>query len=281
MSRLSLLLVLLVVLTAGCNGISSGSSAPDRDPYGVDDSLESSLSEPGENVAGLTEEGFQNDTFVRDHHAVLENRSYATIQTTTATLPNGTILLENEQSTRVDATSRASLTRSQLTGSWTLDVRERDNQQRIVQYRADEHDRLVRIEHENGTVEYERAYISRSGGLYDFLRPLRDATEVEIERETYADGKYTVVEGTEPVSVSMYLDDEPFTVRAYIRDDGLVRYITLDATIRQGGERIRIDRKYLIENIGEVSVERPDWYEKAEEELEGDDVTVSEAIVEE
>lgn len=287
MSRLSLLLVLLVVLTAGCNGISSGTSAPDREPYGVDEPLESSLATPGANVAGLTEEGFQNDSFVRDHHEVLKNQSYATAQTTTATLSNGTVVLENEQSMRIDAANRRSLRHTQTTGSWNLDVRETDRQRDTAQYRS-ENDQfaigqpVVRIEHGNGTVEYDRGYdTSLRMEVYNHISPLRDAEELEIVRETYADGRYTVVTGTDPAADSVFLDDEPFTVRAYIRDDGLIRYVTVEAAIRRNGERVHIAQEFVVEDIGEVSVERPDWYEEAREELDKDDLRTPEPEVEE
>lgn len=271
MSRLSLLLVLLVVLTAGCNGISSGSSAPDRGPYGVDEPLESSLATPGENVAGLTEDGFQNDSFVRDHRERLEEQSYATAQTTTATLPNGTVLLESEVSTLNDRRHNRMLQTERIRGSWNLNTDGSDLEERAIQVWVDEdiETRISRIEHENGSVEFVPgpARYSRAT-VYSVVSPLRDAAELEIERETYADGRYTVVTGTEPAADSVFLDDEPFSARAFIRDDGVIRYAAVNATIRRDGERVAINQDYLVEDIGEVSVERPDWYEEAREELE-------------
>ncbi|MCU4742845.1 hypothetical protein [Natronoglomus mannanivorans] len=284
MSRLSLLVVLLIVLTAGCSGLPGETGAPDREPYGVDEQLESSLTDPGEHVVGLTEEGFQNDSFVRDHREVLTNQSHTTSQSTTATLANGTVLLENEESTTVDVENRRSLRHGQTTGSWNLDVREADRERTTVQYRS-ENDQLsigqpvVRIEHGNGTVEYERGYDSSPRAeLYSLLSPLREAEEIEIERARYADGHYTVVEGTEPAAGSMFLEDEPFSVQVFVRDDGLIRYVDLEGTIQRTDERVSIEQEFVVEDIGEVSVEEPDWYEEALEELEGD-VTVSEADV--
>ncbi|WP_276254430.1 hypothetical protein [Halomontanus rarus] len=271
MSRLSLLLVLLVVLTAGCNGISSGSSAPDRDPYGVDDPLESSLANPGENVAGLTEAGFQNDTFVRDHHAVLENRSYATTQTTTATLANGTTVFEGHVSTLYDRRHNQMLQTERTRGSWELNTDGSDLEERTTQLWVDEETetRISRIEHENGSVEFDTGPPRYSRAtVYSAVSPLREAAEIAIERETYADGRYTVVTGTEPAADSTFLEDEPFSARAFIRDDGVVRYAAINVTIRRDGERVHVDQNYLVEDIGEVSANRPDWYEEAKEELE-------------
>ncbi|WP_207587337.1 hypothetical protein [Halomontanus rarus] len=286
MSRLSLLLVLLVVLTAGCNGISSGSNVPDRDPYGVDDPLESSLANPGENVAGLTEEGVQNDSFVRDHYEVLSNQSYTTNQTTTATLANGTVLLESRESTLIDVENQRSLRRAQTTGTWNLSVRENDRERTTVEYRA-ENDGvsigrpIVRIERGNGTVEYERGYdLSPRTAVNSRLGPLRDAEEIEIDRIRYTDDHYTVVRGTEPAAESVFLEDEPFSVQMLIRDDGLIYYVSLEATIERNDERVVVDQEFIVDDTEEVSIDQPDWYEEALEELDEDDVTRSESEVE-
>lgn len=54
-----------------------------------------------------------------------------------------------------------------------------------------------------------------------------------------------------------------------VSDDGVIRRLTIEGEGTQGGQSVTITAKFRITSVGSTTVERPSWYDTAEEETSG------------
>lgn len=290
MSRLAVVLVILLVLLAGCSGFTGG-NAPEREPYGVEEPVNATVeeSEPEDLLPGLTTDGVTNpDALLEAHHEAVSNASY-TIETETVYVTeteNGTVRQVIEGETNVDSERGVAYeVVSQYTeGNGSEGVLPDRPNQTVERWFGEE--TLFRAELENGTVEYP--YTGRtidpeewiSSSLLGPLRTVENTTTVgAVEAE---DGTYYVVEAHENRTDDgeRIVGVDRRDVRTLVREDGLVRQTVSEGVFGEGGDRTTLDSESEVTTVGETEVERPDWYDdaveahsEAFEEAAGNDTT--------
>ncbi|MFC4989539.1 hypothetical protein [Saliphagus infecundisoli] len=281
MSRLAaVVLVACLVLTAGCGGFSASSNdpAPDREPYGVEESVDASVEEETEGeqlLPGLTTEGLTNVANLRKVHGDAIGNETFTVRTETESLSDS----ENESEPRTTETTRYvdpdagtvfGVTRINQSDADPGSGVDRSPIRAVEQWHGDE--TLTRFEFENGSVEYPSSgdgSVSRNEtvrqamtGPVVSLGSLENTTTVgTVDAE---DGTYYVVEGS--MNDSSAIEDgttREVEVRALVREDGLVRQTVVNQSYGGDGERTTINETIEIVDVGETTVERPDWYDEA------------------
>lgn len=259
-SRYRLLVVVAIAVLAGCSGFADD---PARDPYGVDDPLESAIVD-AESISGLTEDGFRDATFVREHRRALENTSYTQYATQNATTANGTILFDRGESHAVGAGREPARSVIRYRGTETPYVWAA-GQEVVVDRWYEEHSRIQRIDSGNRSPGY-----SVQGDMFDVasVQSVAPALVAAAETELDAANGRTVVTATEPGAESGYLASEPFRAEVVIREDGLVERASLEGTVRRDGDPVEQHIELWITDVGETDPERPTWYEEAVEELD-------------
>ncbi|WP_114576787.1 hypothetical protein [Saliphagus sp. LR7] len=280
MSRLAVVLVACLVLTAGCGGFSASSNdpAPDREPYGVEESVNASTEEEtgGEQLLpGLTTEGLTDEIHLQEaHRDAIDNETF-TVRTETESLDesaNGTEPRTTKTTSYVDpdAGTVFGVTRINRSDADSGSGVDRSAIRAVEQWHGDE--TLTRLEFENGSVEYPsiaNQSMSRNETIRQamerplvFIGSLENTTTVgAVDAE---DGTYYVVEGS--MNDSSAIEDgttREVEVRALVREDGLVRQTVVNESYDTRGERTTINRTIEIVDVGETTVERPDWYDEA------------------
>ncbi len=280
MSRLAVVLVVLVVvLTAGCSGFADGDESPDREPYGVDEGVNGSVEdEPEALLTGLTTEGVTNASDLREtHQEAIGNRSYTIEYEYEYVIEEGTESFRRSSNSTIRVDPEAEVVgvigQRRIEGN-VSDVPATDEPNATVEQWFGERG-VTRTELENGSVEYTPPLgIATTGSERidtaerSLLSPLAGAVETTTVGAVDAeDGTYYVVNGSENVSgdgAEYGQDSREVDVRALVREDGLVRQTVAEQVmVMEDGERIRIAQTTEITAIGETEVQRPDWYEEA------------------
>lgn len=277
MSRLAVVLVALLVALAGCGGFSGGPDESDRGPYGVEETVNASTEEDEKLLPGLTTAGLTDPDALREAHLeAIDNRSHTVRATSEYVLRqgNGTTREVVERTISVDPEAGV-----------VFEVIERSREGNgsvaylgFEENRTDERwfgDRtLLRTEHGDGTVEYvasgevematEERMVRASRPLFDPLADL-DAREIPIAGAVEAeDGTYYVIEshGNAPAEEGTESTD----VRTLVREDGLVRQTVFERVAIENDAQTSVNRTVEVVDVGETTVERPDWYGEAIEE---------------
>lgn len=286
-SRLGVVLVVCLVLMAGCSGLSGGDETADREPYGVEEPVNASVEEdePEELLPGLTTEELANTHALREaHEEAIGNQSY-TIEAETVYVTeegNETVREVVEATTYVDPEAGIVHEIQSYTGADETGGFVDQQNQTIEQWIGEEF--LFRVEYENGTVEYMPTPVERvsveerieqlSLRLLDPLQTVEETTTTGAVEST--DGTYYVVEGQQNASneIGQSGGIQETEARTLIRDDGLIRQTVTEQTIGEGDERTVVEGTTEIIAIGETTVERPGWYEEGieaqPEELDSD-----------
>lgn len=275
MSRLAVALVALLVVMAGCSGLSGGNSPPDREPYGVDEQVNTPVEEePEELLPGLTTEGVTNVREIRETHSeTIGNRTYTieyrheyVVEENNKTFrqwSNMTIYIDPEAETVRQVNHRQIEADSPTADEPNMTIDQWFGEQQVT-----------RTEFENGTVEYTprrsartgREQISRAEG--PLFSPLGSDVETTVAGAVDAeDGTYYVINGSEHASgddTKYGQDNRTVDMQGFIREDGLVRQTAVeDELVTEDGRRTAITQTTEITAIDNTTVERPDWYEDA------------------
>lgn len=280
-SRLAVTLVALIVLTAGCSGLSGGDGSPDREPYDVDGEVNASAGGSEELLPGLTTEGVTNSEMLQEaHHEAIGDRTHTLKVETEYVIEdgNGTFRRTSEMTLQIDPEAGVvhEVVRHRVDGDESLpSLYATDEPNRTVERWFGEKV-LFMTEFENGTVEYTRPqydtqeYDRTDQASIRLLAPLQSLEKPTTAGAVESDeGTYYVVEGEEDLSgdeLGSNRQEGTLEARTLVREDGLVRQTVAGQIAVDGdGNRTVINQTAEITDIGETTVERPDWYEEAVE----------------
>ncbi|GAB3019319.1 hypothetical protein [Natronobiforma cellulositropha] len=265
MSRLAA--VVLVVLLAGCGGF-AGEGAVDREPFGVEEPLESSLAggETAEAVApGLASDGvFDGDALYDAHHRALDGQSYTQsirgeyVDERTVV---GTYDLEVESAER----GRTVLATKHIRGEHG------DLEAGVRTHWIDDGERIVRTDAVNGSVSYSRERPQQVWTpLAWVVTSLAEANETSVEWIGQHQGEDLYRLETDGGQVPFTFEaNETHAVNALVRGDGLVVQYDLWATDTETG--LEYAERTTHTRLGETRPEPPAWLTEAREALGEED----------
>ncbi|WP_207592688.1 hypothetical protein [Halomontanus rarus] len=249
----ALVLVALVVTTAGCSGLES---SDDREPYGVDEVIDTD----SELLSGLTTDGVTDRVALRNAHVdVLEDGSYRRTQRTTHRGATGEV-------------ESVSVRNWSVTGETALIVDEIDsspfdsNESPVVsrQIWVDGiRTAYARVVDESGTVTYRPApsYVSPDPSPPVSLLSLYDAVDtVTVERENGTE--YYRLEGAGPLP-----SDDNVSFELLLTETGYVDAYDIEVVRTVRGDHLRTEYVGGFEPADDVSLAEPDWVEEAKAEF--------------
>lgn len=274
-------LAFIVLLTlAGCSGLSlEGTTTPERSeltPAPVPDAVDGS-GPPGIADGEVTSVRLLGQA----HGAALNELSYTVASNRTVVYPNETV--------RSQIRTRVAVERD---GTHLADVSVRGPRAPVLLGRppasatfwSDGERNLRRLERDNRTVYNEYTPPDSYAGTRSFWvqsvaldgTPTRDVTRTlgSFRTLTVAEragaSNESLIRGRalwEDESVtSGAVDPTNATLTARVRNDGLVAAYRVRYTARTpDGERIRVIQSVRFENVGQTTVERPSWYDRAVE----------------
>ncbi|WP_312910082.1 hypothetical protein [Natronosalvus caseinilyticus] len=250
------LVILLVVLLAGCSAFGSGVEEIDREPYGVDEPVDPEPSESDELLPGLTSEGVTSPHDVGTAHAdILVERSFTLEQTVTWYHPNGSIVRRSSS----NATAEAG---GPMVGHEYVEPLHDDFVIRQDVWRANE--TYVRSHRPDGSVRYDRfdAFPSRFLGAGTIRQGLGSMENVTVSRATIEDDTYYVLESTDPDT--RVHDTENASMRMIVHEDGYVRAFRLEHEVEHE-ETLTVVNDLSTNRVGDpdLNVTAPEWVEDA------------------
>lgn len=284
--------VVLLVTLAGCSSLAGDpfDSAVDRDRYTVDAPLdpdeitdEREPTETDELLPGLpTDDADEIDTStLRDEHQnALGDQSRTYHFETETVLENGTSLLDNTAQAEHDPETNTYRLTEQLNGSepyWNGFSDDFDPPLRVEKWDSGGSDAFGRYVHANGSVQYEaddKGFI----GHYSSVEMLLHRAE-EYDIEVYdADQRYYRLYSTTPRENDrdIYIEDT-FEVELILNEDGVIVYAKLEGQLDMTAMPTEIDvddetathtEFAAVTDIGETSLEEPEWVEQARAETD-------------
>ncbi|WP_254536728.1 hypothetical protein [Halomarina litorea] len=263
-SPLALLVVCLVVL-AGCNGLAAGgddTEMPDVTPADVPRDLHG-----GSIAPGLTRQQVVNaSALIASHREVTANRSMTVVERNRQETANGTVLQGYEAATRYAENRSRFATSADLFG-----VRYAGSEESMDRYDAWSNGTTTYLRRVvDGSPEYDRAPGSR-GAVTDYrlhqLEQILLNLDVTTVRELGERGGYD----TYSVRGTLESEDRPDgQARLVVDERGLVREFRTTAhrsDYRDGETNVTDTRSTRFEAIGNTTVSRPDWVAGAIEEF--------------
>lgn len=289
MARLALLLVLLIATTAGCNGLADGGTDVgdrDRGNFDVDEPLDSSVSSEGSDAGDdrvpVTDGGRIDDSMVYDAHEAAirdQGRSQSVHTAISVVDEGGEPVFETEQYMQYDDSAGRFSVHERVTGESPEPIDGRRLPDRAagepVAFEFWDGDRtLLRVAPENESVEYqEDPFVPFVPGDWRLRTAFSSVGPVDVDRFETEGRTYYELTADEPAPGSPFLGDEPFSFTAQIREDGLIKGYRMQGTIRDDGELLTVSEAVTVYDVGETSLERPDWYDEAIEAIDDDDST--------
>lgn len=267
--------IALFALTAGCGGVAD--EAPDREPYGVDETVDSSRvsenatstdsnadtnSRLGEHrQAGLTTDGIVDElAFFENYRAILENQTHTYLVEKRYVDESGVVHGKIEQLVRVDPHDEQVFVVERTTS-----VETRPEEPVVREYWIEERRSIERVDPAEGAVEYNRSWprhVRTAPVWVVYALAATDNTNVtELDDTTRLDGR---------TSGPLYPfgGDEIIHVRLTVEDDGLIRQYQLEGVTDRYGPELRYTERVTYVDVGATRVERPEWVEKATAELD-------------
>lgn len=278
--RLAVVIVLFA-LGAGCGGV--GDEAPDREPYGVDETVDSSIAaetvtsadadtdantgtgtkrRSGEFIqAGLTTDGIVDErAFFENYRTVVENRTHTYLVEKQYVDESRTVHGKTEQLVRVDPADERVFVIERTTS-----VETRPEEPVVREYWIEDGRSVERVDPAEGSVEYGRGWPRqvRTAPVWVVyaLAATENATVTELDETTRIDGR---------TSGPLYPfdGDETIDVRLTVEGDGLIRQYELEGVTDRYDLELRYAERVTYVDVGETTVERPEWVEEATAELE-------------
>lgn len=258
-TRLSVVVVVAVVLTAGCGGV-----AVDTDGSAAADSLDTP---PGMEADRVTDPA----ALTSAHGTVLSNRSYTTAQATTVTFGNGTVYAEHVRNATVAGPDSYRLSVTQ--GGTRTPV---GYGSRVAFYVDGDTERQLVVGWDgNRTVRQEpvgfvgrddsvgRLLQRRDIGNEDSLYQLLASAETQTVEPQAQQGRYRVVlGGVTPAAPSFVADAGPANATLHVTPEGVVTELVVTYTATVGDDSVRVRTVVQYDDIGTASVDRSEWAER-------------------
>lgn len=263
MSRIALVLLVVLVALAGCNGVFGGETDDVEKtftPVAVPTAEPTPTPVP-RLAPGLTVEGVVNaSALAAAHDAVLENTSFTVWEVVTYRTRNGTPIRRVRSVAHIGADGRFLVTKR-----WS------GTPQRVVYYYDGER-LLVATTDSRGTTYHraspEIAILRRSvaTGSGQIERVFL-AAETRVVGRTTHNGTtvYRLVPETQTQSMEATSFGRSVSVKARVTERGLVRTYTFRQTLNgegsDGAAVIVVSTRYT--EVGSTTIERPAWYDEA------------------
>lgn len=267
-------LVLLVLLTAGCVGFGGDLTGRSTDPVTPAPVPENATAYP----PGIGPEGVLDPEALGDAHGdALDGTGYVLTASRTARYPNGT--LYSRFRVRVElAPNRTHRVRIATRGHGAPVLLGRPPASATFWSDGDRF--LRRLERDDRTVYNEYAPPDSYAGTWRYWvhdvaldgRPAADVTRTVGAFRTRTDGRTTdgsvVVRGSalrdDRVGDELVADTGNASLVARVRPDGLVRsYRVTYPTLTAEEQRVRVTRSVQFSAVGNTTVGRPAWYDRA------------------
>jgi len=264
--RVGTVLVALLVVLAGCNGLvpSQSESTPRETltaaPLGTPVETGTATPRPTTFDWFVDNGTVDMDALLVRHTRTLGNRSFVLVWTRRATGGTGTVG-ENFRY-RIAVENDSTFSRRE-TGTFTDGVDETYIDPSGV-YR--------RVEAANGTVRTTAFPGSTTGARTRFALLAGSVAELRVDPEGARLGiaerggtRYLQLYSTRPPEylVSIYQDYEfrNFSSTVWVHPDGYVRTVQFEFTLVSDGQRIAVSERYTYTDVGETTLERPAWAE--------------------
>ncbi|MFC7213457.1 hypothetical protein ACFQO4_05085 [Saliphagus sp. GCM10025334] len=293
---LQVIFVVALIALAGCNGFAAApfeDSSPDREAYGVDESLDPDEieTESDQDVPpGIpTDESGSVDTgdLARGHMEATLQSTYRQHIRSVVTLDNGTTLLDNRASLAADPEAGTFHATERFEGRFPTQhppSRTRANVPVDGLTAAEqwinhsESEQVGVYEYENGSTRYART-VAGFVGYYSTQRSMIQSVEnVSVERLEADGDRYYRLSSQTPRN-NDYLDDEPFEFEAYVNSEGVIVYASLEGTMpledspigqrfdegERDGRTITVQQVATTTDVNKTDLEEPDWVETARE----------------
>lgn len=257
------LAVCLVVVLGGVAGATAVSPATERpeDP---------TRASPGDLSPGLSENGVTDPlALAKAHERTLQNVSFTISASFEYRRPNGTLIGYGSTTSRVapDATSFYTVT--------TQTNRNETRRMGVAHYTmerwADENRTLTARSVPGAPPEYgdrsrTDAHVRPDSG-WETLYTAFDAVDTAVVNRTERNGTtlYRVVSTSQPRPNSVYADDATYGVTALVGSDGIVRTFQLSHETTFDDRPAMVTRTIRVTEVGNTTVERPAWSDRATE----------------
>jgi hypothetical protein len=264
-------LVAVLVVLAGCNGFVPGGSDSESTPQetltavplGTPAETPTATPQPATFDWFVDNGSVDMDTLLVRHTRTLGNRSFVLVWSRRATGGSGTVG-ENFRN-RIAVQNDSTYSRRE-TGTFTDGADETYIDPSGV-YR--------RVEAENGSVRTSAFPGSATGARTRFALLAGSVAELRFDPDGSRTGiverggtRYFQLYSTEPPEylVSIYQDYEfqNFSSTIWVHADGYVQTIQFGFTLVDDDQRITVTERYTYSDVGETTLERPDWAEALE-----------------
>lgn len=272
-SRIAVFAAVCALVLAGCSGITfdgSGASSGTVTPAPVPEPAGSG-SPPGIGPDGVTNPSLVANT----HGAVVKDTGYTVVSNRTVTATNGTVWsdVQTRVATLPDGSFRADIS---IRGPRAPVMLGRPPARATFWSDGDKH--LRKLERDNRTVYSEFTPDGFAGTMSFWVHwvaldgpPEQDAANLlesfrSLTVERTEDGYVVRGRGLTPEESLTERLDEPddATLVARIRGDGLITSYRVAYTAEtDDGTRVRVERQVRFEAVGETTVTRPEWYDRA------------------
>ncbi|USZ70585.1 hypothetical protein [Natronosalvus halobius] len=256
------LVILLVILLAGCSAFGSGVGDSDREPYGVDEPIDPEPPEPDELLPGLTSEGVTSSHKLAGAHAsALSDRHFSLEQTTTRYRSNGSVAQEHRLNTTGEADGPI-LSYVRFDYVDTEDEASYVSQQDV--WHANE--TYLRTRSTDGSVHYDRAagFSSAFLGVGAVQQGLDSMKNVSVARAEREGETYYVLESSD-LSPD-FSNRENASMRAVVHEEGYVASFRWEyQTVRQETFTEVVELSTARVGDPDLNVTAPEWLEDAKE----------------
>ncbi|MFC7214374.1 hypothetical protein ACFQO4_09830 [Saliphagus sp. GCM10025334] len=256
------LVILLVVLLAGCSAFGADVEVIDREPYGVDEPVDPEPPESDELLPGLTSEGVTSSHKLAGAHAnALTERGFSLEQTTTSYRSNGSVVREH----RLNTTSEAG---GPVISHLRFDFADTANKSRYVRQRDVWHanETHLRTRRTDGSVHYDRAarFSPEFLGVRVVEQGFDSMENVSVARAEREGETYYVLESSD--LSSNFSNTENASMRAVVHEEGYVASFRWEYEFG-GRETFTEVVELSTARVGDpdLNVTAPEWLEDAKE----------------
>ncbi|MDL0126632.1 DUF7537 family lipoprotein [Halobacterium salinarum] len=261
---LSAVLLFLLVLSAGCSGLTdtSGADTTANTPNTTSYSSEEPASENTSKLApGLTEAGVTDAwALAQAHRDSLDNATY-TERSHRSVHTNGT-LLRNVSTTLKRGHGERYIYEFRTYGTEDAPI------PNLTVFRNDS-TLVQRTSYDNGTVEYtgpENAATPQTdqyGGVYSILSASNTTVSGTVERNSTT--LYHVTSVGAPSESSAYAGVANYEMSALVGPDGLIHEYDISYGTTRDGQEVNIAENLRFTNLGETAVQPPKWVVEVEQ----------------
>lgn len=216
---------------------------------------------------GLSADGVTDPfALAQAHHRVLRNASYTVTAQSTHRYGNGTLVGTSSTTTAVAADGERTV---RTYGTF----RNTSAQSAVTQYErlawSNGTLSLTAVRFGDGEVTYDRsedsAALPRNADTdWETIYAAFSAANTTVVGEVEDDGRtlYRVV-ATDVRADSAYVDDRPFTMTALVDERGVVHSLVVAHPTTYEGTPAFVTQQIRVTNVGNTTVEQPDWYDDA------------------